>query len=73
MQKLKSQRVIMIVFMKEMDNNLNPTWRTLEKGGNSRGNILRTYEKMVSLTAHLCRQRLDTFLLIGERVVLRRT
>ena len=78
MQELKSQRVIITVFMEEMKNNLNPTWKTLEKGGNqgrklllslkdnflmnSRGNILITYGELVNFTAYLCRQRLDTFL-----------
>ena len=37
------------------------------------GNIMRTYKKLVNFTAHLCRRRLDTFLLIGERVVLWKT
>ena len=30
---------------------------------NSRGSILRTYKKLLNFTAHICRQRLDTFLL----------
>ena len=34
---------------------------------------MRTYEKLVNFIAHLCMQRLDTFLPIGERVVLWRT
>ena len=68
---------------------MNLSWRTLEKGGNQgrklllslkynfltnlRDNIMRTYEKLVNFTAHLCRPRLDTFLPIGEREVLWRT
>ena len=34
------------------------------------GSILRTYEKLVNFTTHLCKHRLDTFLPIGEMVVL---
>ena len=37
------------------------------------GSILRTYKKLVNFTAHLCKQRLNTFLLIGENVVLWKT
>ena len=39
-------------------------------GGGGGGCSLITYGKLMNFTAHLCRQRLDTFLSIGEREVL---
>ena len=86
MKEIKSQRMIMTGFMEEMKQQSQSILKNLRKGGNqgwklllslkdnfltnSGGSILRTYEKLVNFTTHLCRQRLDTFLPIGERVVL---
>ena len=86
MQEIKSQRIIMTAYMEEMKQQSQSIQENHRERGQPRqevafkperqlfneleGSILRTYEKLVNFTAHLCRQRLDTFILIGERVVL---
>ena len=86
MQEIKIQRIIMTVFMEEMKQQSQYIMENLRERGQPRqevafkherqilmnlgGSILRTYKKLVNFPAHLCRQRLDTFLHIGERVVL---
>ena len=76
MQELKSHRAIMTTFMEEIKQQSQYNLENLKKWDNqakklllkdnslmnSRGSILITYEKLVSFTAYLCRQRLDTFL-----------
>ena len=86
MQEIKSQRMIMTAIMEEMKHQSQSIQENPRERGQLRqkiaskferkfsnelgGSILRTYEKLVNFTAHSCRQRLDTFLPIGERVVL---
>ena len=78
MQKLKSQRVITTAFMEEMKQQSQSNLENLREKGQPRqevaskpkrqffnelrGSILITYGELVNFTAHLCRQRLDTFL-----------
>ena len=89
MKEKKSQRVIMTASMEEMKQQSQLILENLRERGQLRlevaykaerqfsnelkGSILWTYEKLVNFTAHLCRQRLDNFLPIGEMVVLWRT
>ena len=89
MQELKSQQVIMTAFMEEMKQQSRSNLKNLRERGQPKnkvaskpkrqfsnelgGSILITYGKLVNFTAHLCMQRLDAFLPIGEREVLWRT
>ena len=89
MQEIKSRRVIMTAVMEEMKQqsqfmreNLiemrQPKQEVASKleiqsSNELGGSILKTYKKLVNFTAHLCKQRLNTFLLIGENVVLWKT
>ena len=89
MQEIKSQRVIIIDIMEDMKQHSQAILENFRERGQSRqevaskpkrqfsnelrGSIMRINKKLVNFTAHLCRQRLDTFLLIGKRVILWRT
>ena len=85
MQEIKNCRVIMTAFMEEMKQQFQSILENLRERGQPRQEVaskpdikfynelrgqLRTYEKVVNFTAHLCRKRLDTFLPIAERMVL---
>ena len=70
-QEIKSQRMIMTVFMEEMKQKSQSILKNLRERGKPRqevaykperqfsneleGSILRTYKKLVNFTSHLCR------------------